>query len=135
MKDTYFKYKIRKKVGYAKISEQSDIKFLEKCKLNGFVFIRKNRKNVYFSITNQLYRLLKLSQLDNKPVIHKVKILNLMIERSEQIENMESEDYWYQDYWYDNTNTYYDNEISMKKAEYKDRLRNQNRQYKLKLKR
>jgi len=128
----YFKYKKRQTAGYAKISEESDIKLLQKCKLEGFNFIRTHGKYVYFKIDNQLYRLLKLSYLGKQSIPHNVKFLNFMIGRSEKIEKDEVNQSGYEFVY--NYDYYYEEEKSIQRAEYKERIRNQNRQYNQKYK-
>ncbi len=138
MEDIKFKYKVRQVTGYNKISERGDVRRLENCKMGGFKIISSSSKFVYFSITNQLYRLLKLSQLDDQTTNYKIKFLNFMIERSKILDADEDENYDYGVYWYSNCNEYYsydNDEIKTKKIEYKDRIRNQNRHYKMKTKR
>jgi len=135
---SYFKYKIRKLVGYAKIAEQSNVKFLIKCKIEGFYFMRRTPEYIYFKIENKLYRQLKLYHLGNEPASYKIKSLYYLIDKSEKIQEDESNKYDYSSYdgyWYNEYTYYEDNEIALKKDEYKDRIRNQNKHYNLKLKR
>ncbi len=130
MKTAYFRYIKKKMVGYAKISQQSDIKILKKCSLEGFHFIREYSGVVYFSIDNQLYRLLKLSYLGNQPMKHNVKMLHFMVESSDRIDKSEIK-FDYSGYWYNShTYEYFDNELLLNMSEHKERLRNQNKYYK-----
>jgi len=135
----YFKYNIKKLSGYQKISQQNDINFLEKCKIKGFNLIMNGSLYVYFSIENQLYRLLKLSYLDNQEMEYQNKMLKIVIGVSKRIEKSDiSDNEFGNDTWFNlNTYEYFDNEISLKRSENKERIRNHNRYYnqKYKLKR
>jgi len=133
----YFKYKIKKFVGYAKVAEQSNVKFLTKCKTCGFTFIKSTSEYVFFKIDNKLYRQLKLYHLGNQPSSYKIKVLDFLVDISEKSDQNEVVDaysnYWCSGKYYD----YYEDEKSLQRAEYKERLRNQNKLYnqKYKLKR
>ena len=135
----YFKYKIRKCSGYAKVSENSDIKKLKKLKIVGFSYEDSCDGCVYFGVEPKLHRFLKLSNLDDKLASYNIKFLNFMVARSNVISHNELEQEKYEQYnygWFSSeSNTYYEDEKTLQRAEYKDRIRNQNTQYKIKLKR
>lgn len=129
----YFRYKLANVVSYQKTLQQSNIKFLEKCEIEGYKHILTNKGYVYFRIENQLYRLFKLSYLDNQEMNDNMRSLEIILKKSERIEESdipETYGYWFKA----NTYEYYDNEKSLKRAEYKERIRNHDRYYNQKYK-
>ena len=137
----YFKYKLKNVIGYNRIVQKSNIKFLEKCNVDGYNHMFTNNGYVYFNIDNKIYRLLKLSYLDNKSMEYKMRSLDLIIKSSIRTEKSDIPEeiwsystngsYWFRaDTWYD----YEEEENRIMKSEYKERIRNHNRHYKQKYK-
>jgi len=114
----YFKYKLKNVIGYNRIVQKNNIKFLEKCNVDGYNYMFTNNGYVYFNIDNKLYRLLKLSYLDNQEMEHQTKSLDVIIKSSIRTEKdvIPAEPFEY--VWYSsNTQEYYNSEKSLLKAE------------------
>ena len=129
----YFKYKIKNLIGYQKIIQKNNIKFLEKYKVEGYNHMFTNNGYVYFSIENKLYRLLKLSYLDNQEMEHQMKSLDIIIKSSirTEKEDIPPENFsWFKV----DTCEYFNNEKSLQRAEHKERIRNHNNYYNQKYK-
>lgn len=129
----YFKYKLRKVVSYQKILQESNIKFLNSCQIEGYNHILTNSGYVYFSVENQLYRLFKLSYLDNKEMKNDMSSLSAILKKSDRIEESdipENYTYWFKG----DTFEYFGDEIYFKQSEYKERVRNHDRYYNQKYK-
>lgn len=129
----YFKYKLRKVISYQKILQKSNIKFLNSCEIKGYNHILTNNDYVYFSVENQLYRLFKLSYLDNKEMRNDMSSLSSILKKSDRIEESdipENPMYWFKGETY----KYIDDEKYFKQSEYKERVRNHDRYYNQKYK-